>query len=279
METVILILLALPGAWLACREIVDRWSAGRDRRAKIATLTRDHIIAEIRRTAEANGGTPLGKARFEAETGIHEWDWSGRFWARWSDALAEAGFEPNQLQQGYDEDLLLSKLAEEIKQRGRMPTTSELKLRRREDGAFPSARVFERFGPKALWAGKVADYCRARPDCADVLAIVSPLIVEEQAPDGDREESADDTSRPGFVYLFKSGRHYKIGHTLDVGRRRYDLAIQLPEAVREEHVIRTDDPAGIERYWHSRFAARRKNGEWFELTRADVTAFKRRKFM
>ncbi|HEY8774961.1 MAG TPA: GIY-YIG nuclease family protein [Gaiellaceae bacterium] len=109
-----------------------------------------------------------------------------------------------------------------------------------------------------------------------MLETIAPLLVE--AVTG-AEEGANDPASFGFVYLLKSGRHYKIGHTLDVGRRRYDLAIQLPEALSEEHVIRTDDPRGIERFWHSRFASSRKNGEWFELTRADVAAFKRRKFM
>ncbi len=110
-----------------------------------------------------------------------------------------------------------------------------------------------------------------------MIEVVTPLVVQEEPDVAERAD--DETEAFGFVYLLKSGRHYKIGHTLDVGRRRYDLAIQLPEAVSEEHVIRTDDPAGIERYWHGRFKSRRKNGEWFELTRADIAAFKRRKFM
>jgi hypothetical protein len=238
-------------------------------------VDRSFIVSEIRRTAEANGGTPPGRARFASETGIRESDWSGRYWARWNDALVEAGFAPNQLQARYDDDVMAA-LVSEIRRLGRMPTTAELRLRRRDDTTFPSAGVFAKFGRKAVLAGRVGDYCQRHPGHEDVLEAIAATI--ELAPEDDAAGDGG-AERYGFVYLLKSGRHYKIGQTFDVGRRRYEIAIQLPEPVTEVHAIRTDDPIGIERYWHGRFAERRRNGEWFELTQADVSAFKRRRFM
>jgi hypothetical protein len=83
----------------------------------------------------------------------------------------------------------------------------------------------------------------------------------------------------GFVYLIKSGRFHKIGKANSAGRREYEIGLQLPEKATTIHVIRTDDPSGIESYWHNRFAQKRKNGEWFDLSAADISIFKRRKFM
>ncbi len=54
-------------------------------------MDKEHILSEIKKTAEENGGVPLGRSRFETETGINQWDWCGKFWSRWNDAVNEAG--------------------------------------------------------------------------------------------------------------------------------------------------------------------------------------------
>ncbi len=61
-------------------------------------MTKLTILDAIRRTSLLNGGRPLGKAQFESETGITRFDWFGVFWARWSDALREAGCPPDHAQ-------------------------------------------------------------------------------------------------------------------------------------------------------------------------------------
>jgi len=61
-------------------------------------MTKLYILQEIQRTTEANGGTPLRKLQFEAQTGIKRYEWFGVYWARWSDALREAGCEQHHIQ-------------------------------------------------------------------------------------------------------------------------------------------------------------------------------------
>lgn len=154
-------------------------------------------------------------------------------------------------------------------------------MARRRDPTFPSHNTFQRFGGKSSLARKVLAYCKEQADCQDVVSLLVPLAAAEEisTPDLSDDDDAADSAAHGFVYLLKSGRHYKIGRTQDMGRREYDLRIQLPEPATRVHVIATDDPAGIEGYWHRRFSGRRKNGEWFELDSSDVAAFKKRRFM
>ena len=240
-------------------------------------MDKQHILKEIQRTAKANAGAPLGREKFLQETGIKESDWSGIYWARWGDALREAGFTANQLQSAHDENHLLENYVALIREVGRIPVAMELRLKRRSDPSFPSHNTFARFGTKQQLIAKAIEFCRSRGGLDDVEQICQAQVAGPTTERDEDHESVDEEF--GFVYLIQSGRFFKIGKTNALGRREYELKIQLPEKAKTVHSIRTDDPTGIEAYWHKRFETRRKNGEWFELSRADVSAFKRRRFM
>ena len=243
-------------------------------------MNKQHILDEIRRTAATNGGRPLGRKRFEHETGIRESDWRGKYWARWNDAIKAAGLSPNQLTSAYDNIHLLERLAGLVRELGRFPTVDEIRLKRRLDPEFPSQTVYKRFGNKTDQAGELLKYCLTAPGLEDVAELCrSAAGISAPEQDVDDQSDASDHVEYGYVYLIKSGRYYKIGYSNAAGRREYEIALQLPEKATKVHEIRTDDPPGIERYWHERFKEKRRNGEWFELEASDVKAFKRRKFM
>ena len=205
-----------------------------------------------------------------------ESEWLGKLWARWGDAVREAGFTPNQLNHAYDKTELLEKYAKLALELGRLPTANDLRLKHRKDSFYPDQKVFERLGKKAELIRQVLEFCQNHEGYGDVIRMCEAYATLNHIPP---EKATLSEEKTGFVYLVKSNRFYKIGKTNAVGRREYELAIQLPEPTRTVHVIRTDDPTGIEAYWHNRFANKRKNGEWFELDATDVAIFKRRKFM
>jgi hypothetical protein len=240
-------------------------------------MDKAYILQEIKRTAEINGGTPLGWRRFFSETGIKQSDWIGIYWARWGDVIREAGLSPNQLKKAYATPELLDKFAQLALEVGRLPASTDVRLKARSDPEFPDDRTFDRLGSKAQLVSQLLEHCRNHHGYEEVVRLCEAYTPRKQPRESPRPESEESTI--GFVYLIKSGRFYKIGRTNCTERRERELAIQLPERAATVHVIRTDDPSGIEAYWHKRFEAKRKNGEWFELAAADVAAFKRRKFM
>lgn len=243
------------------------------------------ILDEIRRAAEANGGVPLGIARFGQETGIKESDWRGKIWPRWADAISEAGFEPNQLQTAYADEHLIEKFIELTRALGHVPVATEVRIKARNNDAFPSHNTFGRFGSRRQLALRVLEHCKARAGYDDVAALLELSLVVQpmEAPDALSSNDPASGPREGYVYLalleFGRERRYKIGKAVLVERRKDQIAIQLPEELKLIHTIKTDDAYGIEQYWPKRFSAKNTKGEWFILSRGDVEAFRRRKFM
>ncbi|MDO8296411.1 MAG: GIY-YIG nuclease family protein [Caulobacter sp.] len=211
---------------------------------------------------------------FERETGIGAHQWSGKFWARWSDAISEAGHEPNKRTERLDSQVILAQIVDACRHYGHLPTKAELQLYGKDGNGFPSSNaILRNIGRRSAVIAALAKLAVDDASYADIGAMLpgSGDVAHAAYP------SASKTPE-GFVYLIKSGDFYKVGRSDDLERRVKEIRVSLPDKATLVHSIRTDDPAGIEAYWHRRFHGRRANGEWFKLSSLDVAAFKKRKF-
>jgi hypothetical protein len=236
-------------------------------------MDKSKILEAIHRYALANGGRAPGREAFERQTGIKVSDWYPQIWIRWGDALIEAGYTPNQLQTAMSDDTVIQSYIALVRELQHLPVQGEIKRKAKTDKSFPSDSVFSRFGGKDKLLDVILHYCQAHPGYEDISGLFEDRKRSPKSEaDTDRRESKLVT---GFVYLMKSGRHYKIGRTASVGSRERQLAIKIPVPPTTIHIIKTDDPSGVEAYWHKRFAEKRGEGEWFDLSPDDIKAFKR----
>ena len=234
---------------------------------------RKHIISEIQRLAALDEGQAPGQMAFVGATGIGEAKWRGKYWARWGDALIEAGFQPNQWTEKSDANTIIDGVIVACRHYGRFPTDSEISMLRASNPAIPSPKTIrDNFGGRSELIAAISKRIEADPEHDDVRVLLPALAPTRSTPP--KGSKAVD----GHVYLIKSGDFYKIGRSDELERRVKEIRIALPDAATLVHSVTTDDPPGIEAYWHRRFADRRANGEWFKLSVDDVKAFMRRKF-
>lgn len=231
------------------------------------------ILEQISRIAGA-AGKPPGREKFERETGIKMSDWYPHIWLRWGDALQEAGLAPNTLTPAMSGEVIIKKYVELVRELGRLPVDGEIRLKGKKDSTFPSHGVFRKFGGKAHLIARVLEYSLAHPGFDDIVVLC------KQSPNLKKaEEMPDRAPIQGYVYMMRSGRRYKIGYTSSPSRRHREVRLDLPDPTDLVHSIATDDPRGIEAYWHRRFEGKRvRDTEFFELDSSDVAAFKRRKY-
>ena len=182
--------------------------------ASYAGVMREHIISEIQRLAALSGGQPPGNQAFVSTTGIIESKWRGKYWARWGDALIEAGFQPNAWTGKLDSKTIIVGVIAACRHYGRFPTYSELDMLRNSGAAIPASNTIKNnIGRHPTLIAAVRAQIGNDAEYADVLAMLPNVTTARPAP------SKGSKPVDGHVYLIKWGEFYKIGCSGDLEKR------------------------------------------------------------
>ncbi len=256
-------------------------------------MDKSHIFAGIRRIAEENDGTPPGSRQFYSVTNIRESDWQNKSWNSWNnwgDVLEEAGFPRLVANSKFDPPRILKQLALLTRKLERFPVTLDMRREKRHNADFPNDKVISgTFGGREKVLPALIQFCTNQEEFTDLLPILTNTTLTvgfRKAPTIDQDVSGEVTNADngfGYVYLLKTGKHYKLGFTRAPYHRFSTLIKQSATGGDPIHHFETDDPRGIEAYWQERFkekkveALNKTSGESYNLSAQDIAAFKRRK--
>lgn len=236
---------------------------------------KNEILAQIRQLAKVAGGIPPGQRKFAAETGIKEHVWRGKIWLNWTDALAEAGHSGLEWQTAYSDDHLLTKVAELATKIGRFPTQTEIQFESANNANFPSHQPFKSRWSMPKLAEALADH--ATKAGLDSVAGWAIAYLSKKPHAASSPKPNDKETAKGHVYMQQVDKKFRIGKTNSLVGRYRQVQLETPHQVEYVHTILTDDPDGVEKYWHRRFEPLRLqiSGDWFALKPSDIAAFKR----
>lgn len=237
-------------------------------------MNKDQILDAIRHHFAETGEAPGRETFLRQHPDVPRMAFRGLYWARWSDAVREAGLTPREFTSATDETALFRPLAQLTRALGRYPTQPELVLHRQSDPGTPlGSSLTQRFGTKAEQVARLRAWCTTQPGFEDVAAICT---VASETVDNTPETEDHTAIQAGYVYLLRSRtRGFKIGRTSSMPRRWSEIESADPDEVELVHHFKTIDAVGIEAYWLARFDAQRKDrGEWFSLSSKHVSEFK-----
>ncbi len=238
-------------------------------------VTKNEIIALIRKLANDTGGVPPGQKKFATDTGIKHHLWRGKIWLNWTDALAEAGFESLEWTAAFSDEFLLSKASELAKKLGHFPSYTEIKFEGFNNANFPSSGPFKNRWSMSELAEAIMKYAELDNN-HELFGYAREYLAGKPNKNATIAE-VESGSAKGHVYMQKIGDKFRIGQTNSIVGRYRQVQMETPTQVEYVHTILTDDPMGVERYWHRRFEALKLpiKGDWFALKASDIAAFKR----
>jgi hypothetical protein len=211
-------------------------------------ITRQEIILEIQKLAATDGTIPEERG-FANATRIKESAWKGKYWARWTEAIREAGYDPNTLTQRIPDEEILEKLATFITNVGHFPIRDEINAQARAVSGFPVWQTIKkRYGGMPETAAALLEYSRKTENQTLANLCEDRLKREALKPVPAVNLQSNAKASFGFVYLKYSPslRLYKIGKAIGPTKRGAGISLLLPEDLVAKHEIKTDCPYILE---------------------------------